>query len=206
LIKYVINSQLADGQPLIFASRKSVQSSYRRKELRARSEWQIRRQQESQLGDGDDAAVYRRIIIDERNVEWLPALKRAFDIDDAVVGVGAAHLAGAHDLLTLQARDRYIAEPIVCRCWRRLKALAAPTRNHCCTMKKWSTAYSGSVLPPWSNTIPLSLSGSTLVSWDRYGTVIKWRRQSQRLGQRLEQERTTNAASPQCYRFQIDFR
>jgi len=42
----------------------------------------------------DDAALYRRTMIDERNAEWLPALEPAFDQGHAVVGVGAAHLPG----------------------------------------------------------------------------------------------------------------
>lgn len=59
-----------------------------------------------------DARLYKRILIDERNVAWLPALKRAFDAGHAVVGVGAAHLPGPHGLLALLAKDGYTVTPI----------------------------------------------------------------------------------------------
>lgn len=59
-----------------------------------------------------DARLYRRIFIEERNGAWLSVLKRAFDADHAVVGVGGAHLPGTRGLLALLAKNGYTTTPI----------------------------------------------------------------------------------------------
>jgi uncharacterized protein YbaP (TraB family) len=62
---------------------------------------------DASYSSADDAALFRRTMIDERNAEWLPALKHAFDQGHAVIGVGAAHLPGERGILALLAKDGY---------------------------------------------------------------------------------------------------
>lgn len=59
----------------------------------------------------DDIALSRRIMIDERNIAWMPALRSALDGGDAVVLVGATHLPGHDGLLALLSRAGYRVSP-----------------------------------------------------------------------------------------------
>lgn len=58
-------------------------------------------------GFPDDAALYHRLMVHDRNLAWMPVLRRALDAGDAVVAVGAAHLPGHDGLIELLQKDGY---------------------------------------------------------------------------------------------------
>lgn len=72
----------------------------------------IERHSADDIGDAADRALFKRTMLAERNVAWLPILRTALDKGDAVVAVGAAHLAGEQGILSLLAQQGYRAEPI----------------------------------------------------------------------------------------------
>lgn len=55
---------------------------------------------------------FDKVMLQERNVLWLPRLKTYLDQGDAVVAVGAAHLGGQYGLIKLLNKAGYKAEPI----------------------------------------------------------------------------------------------
>jgi uncharacterized protein YbaP (TraB family) len=58
-------------------------------------------------GFPEDAALYHRLMVHDRNLAWMPALRKALDAGDAVVAVGAAHLPGRDGLIELLQKDGY---------------------------------------------------------------------------------------------------
>ena len=57
------------------------------------------------IEDAADRALFKRIMLTERNVAWLPKLRAELDQGQAVVAVGAAHLAGDKGILALLAQQ-----------------------------------------------------------------------------------------------------
>lgn len=66
------------------------------------------------LGDADphEVETYRRTMIDERNVAWLPRLRRYLDEGQAVILVGAMHLPGQRGLIALLQAEGYRVERV----------------------------------------------------------------------------------------------
>lgn len=58
-----------------------------------------------------DAAVFNRIMVEERNLAWMPVLKGYLDEGNAVVLVGAAHLPGKQGIIALLKSAGYKVEP-----------------------------------------------------------------------------------------------
>lgn len=61
----------------------------------------------------EDAEEHNRLMLVERNVEWIAPLRRYLDEGNAVVAVGAGHLPGPHGLIALLRRDGYQVDPTV---------------------------------------------------------------------------------------------
>ncbi|OAS90028.1 hypothetical protein A6I77_23285 [Achromobacter xylosoxidans] len=61
----------------------------------------------------EDAAVFKRLMLTERNAEWVTPLRRYLDEGDAVVVVGAAHLPGTDGVVALLRGHGYRVEPIL---------------------------------------------------------------------------------------------
>lgn len=62
--------------------------------------------------DPADAALVQRLMIRERNLAWIPVMRRFLDEGHAVVIVGAAHLPGPTGLIALLKAARYRVETI----------------------------------------------------------------------------------------------
>lgn len=60
-----------------------------------------------------DAAVFQRVMVQERNQAWLPALMAYLNEGHSVVLVGAAHLPGHDGLISLLRLAGYSIEPIM---------------------------------------------------------------------------------------------
>ena len=73
---------------------------------------EIERHAADDVGDAADQAFFKRTMLAERNVAWLPGLRAALDKGKAVVAVGAGHLAGEQGIIALLARQGYRAEPV----------------------------------------------------------------------------------------------
>lgn len=69
----------------------------------------------SDMTDAADRALFKRIMLEERNVAWIPTLRLVLDNGQAVVAVGAGHLAGKGGLIALLAQQGYRVEPITLR-------------------------------------------------------------------------------------------
>lgn len=65
------------------------------------------------LTDPADVELYYRVMVRERNEAWVPALRLYLDEGNAVVLVGAAHLPGAHGLVSLLSQAGYTVKPIL---------------------------------------------------------------------------------------------
>jgi uncharacterized protein YbaP (TraB family) len=61
----------------------------------------------------EDAAIYDRLMLAERNHLWIPRLVKYLQDGSAVVNVGAAHLPGPHGLIELLRRRGFKVEPIL---------------------------------------------------------------------------------------------
>lgn len=61
----------------------------------------------------EDAATFKRLMLTERNAEWITPLRRYLDEGDAVVVVGAAHLPGTDGVVALLRGHGYRVEPIL---------------------------------------------------------------------------------------------
>ncbi len=61
----------------------------------------------------EDAAIYHRLMVHDRNLAWMPRLRQALDTGGAVVAVGAAHLPGADGLIALLRADGYQVNDMV---------------------------------------------------------------------------------------------
>ena len=62
--------------------------------------------------DPADAALFNKIMVQERNSAWMPALRQYLDEGHAVVVVGAAHLPGAAGLVSLLEDAGYRVAPV----------------------------------------------------------------------------------------------
>lgn len=60
-----------------------------------------------------DAAIFNKIMVEDRNLAWMPVLKRYLSEGNAVVLVGAAHLPGKQGLIALLKSAGYRVEPTV---------------------------------------------------------------------------------------------
>jgi len=67
----------------------------------------------SSYRNSSDAALVNKIMVEDRNLAWMPALKRYFNEGNAVVLVGAAHLPGKQGLIALLKNSGYRVEPTV---------------------------------------------------------------------------------------------
>ena len=61
----------------------------------------------------EDAAIYHRLMVHDRNLAWMPRLRQALDTGGAVVAVCAAHLPGADGLIALLRADGYQVNDMV---------------------------------------------------------------------------------------------
>ncbi|MDF6666670.1 TraB/GumN family protein, partial [Escherichia coli] len=61
----------------------------------------------------EDAAIYHRLMVHDRNLSWMPRLRQALDAGGAVVAVGAAHLPGSDGLIALLRADGYQVNDIL---------------------------------------------------------------------------------------------
>lgn len=59
------------------------------------------------IADPQDAALYRQVLLTERNAAWMPALRAQIDAGNAAVVVGAAHLGGPDGLIALLNKAGY---------------------------------------------------------------------------------------------------
>ena len=73
---------------------------------------EIERSAAVDVGTAAEGELFKRIMLAERNVAWMPGLRAALDKGQAVVAVGAGHLAGKQGILTLLAQQGYRVEPI----------------------------------------------------------------------------------------------
>jgi uncharacterized protein len=62
--------------------------------------------------DPADAALFYKVMVQERNSAWMPALRQYLDEGHAVIVVGAAHLPGADGLISLLRKAGYRVKPI----------------------------------------------------------------------------------------------
>jgi uncharacterized protein YbaP (TraB family) len=61
----------------------------------------------------EDAAAFKRLMLTERNADWLTPLRRYLDEGDAVVVIGAAHLPGTDGVVALLRDQGYSVEPVL---------------------------------------------------------------------------------------------
>ncbi|MCO5396795.1 TraB/GumN family protein [Ralstonia soli] len=61
----------------------------------------------------EDAAIFHRLMVHDRNLAWMPRLRKALDAGGAVVAVGAAHLPGPDGLVALLRADGYQVSDMV---------------------------------------------------------------------------------------------
>ena len=59
-----------------------------------------------------DAALVQKIMVDDRNLAWMPTLEHYFSEGNAVVLVGAGHLPGSHGLVALLQKVGYRVTPV----------------------------------------------------------------------------------------------
>ena len=73
----------------------------------------VRVQSEASIGDVEDARIFNRIMVVERNAAWMPRLRQYLDEGGAVILVGAAHLPGPEGLIARLQADGYTVKTIV---------------------------------------------------------------------------------------------
>lgn len=64
------------------------------------------------MGGAQGEDVFIEVMLNERNRQWMPPLRRYLDEGRAVVFVGAAHLPGPHGLIALLRSDGYVVTSI----------------------------------------------------------------------------------------------
>jgi len=72
----------------------------------------VLRETTSMAADPADNALFKRIMLDERNHAWIAPLRNEFDTGNVVVLVGAAHLPGPDGLVALLQAAGYRVDPI----------------------------------------------------------------------------------------------
>lgn len=72
----------------------------------------IARVVDSGYRDPADAALFHKVMVQERNSAWMPPLRQYLDEGHAVVVVGAAHLPGTDGLISLLREAGYRVKPV----------------------------------------------------------------------------------------------
>jgi len=65
------------------------------------------------LGSPRNAATFKKIMVTERNIAWMPQLTKILDQGDAVILVGAMHLPGRYGLIRQLRSKGYMVSAIV---------------------------------------------------------------------------------------------
>jgi len=72
----------------------------------------IKRQFDASVGNAEYATIKNKIMVEERNAAWLPHLRLLFKKGNAVVLIGAMHLAGPNGLIALLQQDGFKVSPM----------------------------------------------------------------------------------------------
>ncbi|GGF00832.1 hypothetical protein GCM10011611_03000 [Aliidongia dinghuensis] len=72
----------------------------------------IKRLSDKCFGNAEEAALFDRIMVEERNMMWRSPLEQYLQEGRAVVVVGAGHLAGKRGLLEILKRDGFKVQPV----------------------------------------------------------------------------------------------
>lgn len=74
---------------------------------------QVMREMHGLAASEEDAALYERLMLADRNEAWVPRLVKYLEDGDAVISVGAGHLSGPNGLESLLRQAGMRVEPIV---------------------------------------------------------------------------------------------
>ncbi len=56
--------------------------------------------------------AYMKMLLDNRNIQWMPAIEASIKTNPSFIAVGAAHLVGENGLIELLKRQGYKVEPV----------------------------------------------------------------------------------------------
>ncbi|MDX1685054.1 MAG: TraB/GumN family protein, partial [Saprospiraceae bacterium] len=66
----------------------------------------------STIGDDDQLGKYEKLLVNKRNINWIPVMEEKMKTRSTFFAVGAGHLAGEEGVLNLLKKAGYTIKPL----------------------------------------------------------------------------------------------